>query len=159
MMLLLDTQIADELEGFSDFLPSAEQLQYWASAALDGRTEFQQPELTIRLVAEAESQALNSEYRGKDYPTNVLSFPFEVPPEVPLELLGDLIICAQVVQREAVEQGKTAEAHWAHMVVHGCLHLLGYDHIKDDEADIMENLERRIMATLGFSDPYPDEAP
>ena len=159
MMLLLDTQIADELEGFSDFLPSEEQLQRWASAALDGRTEFQQPELTIRLVAEAESQALNSEYRGKDYPTNVLSFPFEVPPEVPLELLGDLIICAQVVQREAVEQGKTAEAHWAHMVVHGCLHLLGYDHIKDDEADIMENLERRIMATLGFSDPYPDEAP
>ncbi len=78
---------------------------------------------------------------------------------MPIELLGDLIVCAQVVQQESIEQNKPAEAHWAHMVVHGCLHLLGYDHIKDDEADVMEDLERQIMAGLGFSDPYPDEAP
>jgi len=159
MNLLLDVQIADELEGFSAFLPSVEQLHHWASAALSGRTDFAEPELTIRLVAEDESQELNSEYRGKDKPTNVLSFPFEAPPQVPIELLGDLIVCAQVVQQESIEQNKPAEAHWAHMVVHGCLHLLGYDHIKDDEADVMEDLERQIMAGLGFSDPYPDEAP
>jgi len=157
MNLLLDMQLAEELDDFTDFLPSEKQLQRWAEAALSGCTEYEEPELTIRLVAEEESQQLNSEYRGKDKPTNVLSFPFEAPPEVPLELLGDLIICAQVVQNEAVEQGKTPDAHWAHMVVHGCLHLLGYDHIKDDEAEIMENLERQILATLGYQDPYLDE--
>ncbi len=157
MNLLLDVQIADELDGWSDYLPSDDDLQRWSMAALQGRTEFAEPELTIRLVHNDESQELNSEYRGKDKPTNVLSFPFEAPPEVPIELLGDLIICAPVVQAEAQEQSKTPQAHWAHMVVHGCLHLLGYDHIKDDEAEIMENLERHIMASLGFSDPYSDD--
>ncbi len=159
MNLIMDMQLAEELDDFSSFLPSEEQLTLWASTALQGRTEFDEPELTIRLVAEEESQELNHEYRGKDKPTNVLSFPFEAPPEVPIELLGDLIICAQVVQDESIEQGKTAEAHWAHMVVHGCLHLLGYDHIKDDEAEIMEDLERQILATLGYPDPYLDETP
>ncbi|WP_430459935.1 rRNA maturation RNase YbeY [Thalassolituus sp. LLYu03] len=158
MNLMLDVQIAEELEGFDTYLPSEEQLALWAERALEGRTEFAEPELTIRLVAEEESHELNFEYRGKDKPTNVLSFPFEAPPEVPIELLGDLIICAQVVQQEAVEQGKTDEAHWAHMVVHGCLHLLGYDHINDDEAEVMESLERDILAKLGFPDPYLDEA-
>ena len=157
MNLLLDVQIADELEGWTAYLPSDDDLQRWATAALQGRTAFAEPELTIRLVHNDESQELNSEYRGKDKPTNVLSFPFEAPPEVPIELLGDLIICAPVVQTEALEQNKTAPAHWAHMVVHGCLHLLGYDHIKDDEAEIMEDLERQIMAALGFSDPYSDD--
>jgi len=159
MNLMLDMQLAEELDDFSAFLPTEEQLALWATTALQGRTEFGEPELTIRLVAEEESQELNHEYRGKDKPTNVLSFPFEAPPEVPIELLGDLIICAQVVQDESIEQGKTAEAHWAHMVVHGCLHLLGYDHIKDDEAEIMEDLERQILATLGYPDPYLDETP
>lgn len=159
MNLLLDVQIADELEGYAVFLPSEEQLQLWAERALSERTEFAEPELTIRLVAEAESQELNSTYRGKDKPTNVLSFPFEAPPEVPIELLGDLIICAQVVQAESHEQNKQADAHWAHMVIHGCLHLLGYDHINDDDAEIMEGIERQILATLGYSDPYLDEAP
>ena len=157
MNLLLDVQIADELEGWSAYLPTDDELQHWATAALQERTEFTEPELTIRLVHNDESQELNSEYRGKDKPTNVLSFPFDAPPEVPIELLGDLIICAPVVQAEASEQGKTPQAHWAHMVVHGCLHLLGYDHIKDDEAETMENLERQIMAALGFSDPYSDD--
>tara|TARA_B100001109_G_scaffold254581_2_gene254738 strand:- start:113226 stop:113705 length:480 start_codon:yes stop_codon:yes gene_type:complete len=157
MKLLLDVQQAEALDDFSDFLPTEDQLQQWADVALTERTEFEEPELTIRLVAEEESRQLNSEYRGKDNPTNVLSFPFDAPPEVPLELLGDLIICAQVVRQEAIEQGKSADAHWAHMVVHGCLHLLGYDHIKDDEAEEMENLERQILATLGYPDPYLDE--
>lgn len=157
MNLLLDVQIADELEGWSAYLPTDDELQQWATAALQERTEFAEPELTIRLVHNDESQELNRDYRGKDKPTNVLSFPFDAPPEVPIELLGDLIICAPVVQAEASEQGKTPQAHWAHMVVHGCLHLLGYDHIKDDEAETMENLERQIMAALGFSDPYSDD--
>lgn len=157
MNLLLDVQIADELEGWAAYLPTDDELQQWATAALQERTEFAEPELTIRLVHNEESQELNRDYRGKDKPTNVLSFPFDAPPEVPIELLGDLIICAPVVQTEASEQGKTPQAHWAHMVVHGCLHLLGYDHIKDDEAETMENLERQIMAALGFSDPYSDD--
>src|SRR5690554_1667652 len=157
MNLLLDVQLAEELEAWSDYLPSEDKLQQWATAALLDRTEFDEPELTIRLVESDESQELNCEYRGKDKPTNVLSFPFEIPAGIPIQLLGDLVICAPVVHQEAQQQSKTPEAHWAHMVVHGCLHLLGYDHIKDDEAEIMEDLERQIMATLGFSDPYLDD--
>ena len=90
-------------------------------------------------------------------PTNVLSFPFEAPPGIELPLLGDLIICRQVVEQEAEEQGKTVEAHWAHMVVHGTLHLLGYDHIEDEEAEEMEALEAEIMLALGYPDPYISE--
>ncbi|HCG78170.1 MAG TPA: rRNA maturation RNase YbeY [Oceanospirillales bacterium] len=153
MNLLLDVQLAESIEHL-DTLPTEEQLTLWASTALKGRTEFEEPELTIRLTDEEESQALNSEYRGKDKPTNVLSFPFEMPPGIPLELLGDLIICVSVVEQEAQEQAKTTEAHWAHMVIHGCLHLLGYDHIKDDEAEEMEALERDLLASLGYPDPY-----
>ncbi|MEK9765353.1 MAG: rRNA maturation RNase YbeY [Thalassolituus sp.] len=155
MNLYVDVQIADEVADHNG-LPSEEQLTLWAEAALAGRTSFAEPELTIRLTDEEESQELNNEYRGKDKPTNVLSFPFEAPPEVPIELLGDLIICVAVVEREAQEQNKTSEAHWAHMVIHGCLHLLGYDHIKDDEAEEMEALERTILASLGYPDPYLD---
>ncbi|WP_221799194.1 rRNA maturation RNase YbeY [Oceanobacter mangrovi] len=158
MEVFLDIQIADELEQYQS-LPTDEQLQLWVESALADRCPFDEPELTVRLSAEAEIQELNRDYRGKDYATNVLSFPFEAPPEVPLPLLGDLIICAQVVDREAAEQGKSSEAHWAHMVVHGCLHLLGYDHINDDEAEEMEGLEREILARLGYEDPYQDEAP
>lgn len=153
MNLLLDVQLAESIEHLNT-LPTEEQLTLWASTALLGRTEFEEPELTIRLTDEEESQALNSEYRGKDKPTNVLSFPFEMPPGIPLELLGDLIICVGVVEQEAQEQAKTIEAHWAHMVIHGCLHLLGYDHIKDDEAEEMEALERDLLASLGYPDPY-----
>ena len=156
MNLLLDVQLAESIEHL-DTLPTEEQLTLWASTALKGRTEFEEPELTIRLTDEEESQALNSEYRGKDKPTNVLSFPFEMPPGIPLELLGDLIICVSVVEQEAQEQAKTTEAHGAHMVIHGCLHLLGYDHIKDDEAEEMEALERDLLASLGYPDPYAAE--
>ncbi|MCH2040617.1 MAG: rRNA maturation RNase YbeY [Saccharospirillaceae bacterium] len=154
--LFVDVQIADDI-GDHHKLPSAETLTAWADAAISGRCQLEDPELTIRLVDNPESQQLNSEYRGKDKPTNVLSFPFEAPPEVPIPLLGDLIIAVPVVEQEAIEQNKTSEAHWAHMVVHGCLHLLGYDHIKDDEAEAMESLERTILAQLGFGDPYSEE--
>jgi probable rRNA maturation factor len=99
---------------------------------------------------------LNQHYRGKPGPTNVLSFPADLPESLQLPLLGDIVICAPVVAREAVEQGKPAAAHWAHMAVHGALHLLGYDHICETEATEMEDLETAILATLGFPCPYPD---
>ncbi len=147
--VMIDLQIASENP---HDLPSAAQIQQWASAAV--RAEKTEPEITVRIVDEAESHELNLTYRGKDRPTNVLSFPFECPPEVALPLLGDLVICRQVVEREAQEQGKPLIAHWAHMVVHGSLHLLGYDHIDDAEAEEMERLETEIMRSLGFADPY-----
>ncbi|HHF7319285.1 TPA: rRNA maturation RNase YbeY [Haemophilus influenzae] len=147
--ILVDLQIATEnIEG----LPTEEQIVQWATAAV--QPEGNEVEMTVRIVDEAESHELNLTYRGKDRPTNVLSFPFECPDEVELPLLGDLVICRQVVEREAVEQDKPLMAHWAHMVVHGSLHLLGYDHIEDDEAEEMESLETQIMQGLGFDDPY-----
>ncbi|HHE9972192.1 TPA: rRNA maturation RNase YbeY [Haemophilus influenzae 10810] len=147
--VLVDLQIATEnIEG----LPTEEQIVQWATGAV--QPEGNEVEMTVRIVDEAESHELNLTYRGKDRPTNVLSFPFECPDEVELPLLGDLIICRQVVEREAAEQEKPLMAHWAHMVVHGCLHLLGYDHIEDDEAEEMESLETQIMQGLGFDDPY-----
>ncbi|EGT77378.1 rRNA maturation RNase YbeY [Haemophilus haemolyticus] len=147
--IFVDLQIATEnIEG----LPTEEQIVQWATAAV--QPEGDEVEMTVRIVDEAESHELNLTYRGKDRPTNVLSFPFECPDEVELPLLGDLVICRQVVEREAAEQEKPLIAHWAHMVVHGCLHLLGYDHIEDDEAEEMESLETQIMQGLGFDDPY-----
>ncbi len=122
------------------------QFQTWLNAVIP---QFQEEsEVTIRVVDTAESHSLNLTYRGKDKPTNVLSFPFEVPPGMEMSLLGDLVICRQVVEKEAQEQGKPLEAHWAHMVVHGSLHLLGYDHIEDDEAEEMEAIETEIMLAL-----------
>jgi probable rRNA maturation factor len=150
----LDVQLAVEKE---NDLPTEDQLHTWASMALVTRTEHEEPELTIRIVDEEESQELNNEYRGKDKPTNVLSFPFEAPAHVPIPLLGDLVVCKQVVEREAIEQDKTLTAHWAHMIVHGCLHLLGYDHIEDGEAEEMEGIERVVMNDLGFEDPYKND--
>ncbi|KKZ54352.1 metal-binding heat shock protein [Haemophilus haemolyticus] len=147
--IFVDLQIATEnIEG----LPTEEQIVQWATAAV--QPEGDEVEMTVRIVDDAESHELNLAYRGKDRPTNVLSFPFECPDEVELPLLGDLVICRQVVEREAAEQEKPLMAHWAHMVVHGCLHLLGYDHIEDDEAEEMESLETQIMQGLGFDDPY-----
>ena len=150
--MIIDLQIACEQE---TGLPTAEQIEQWATAAVQPQSD--EVEMTVRIVDEAESHALNLNYRGKDRPTNVLSFPFECPDEVELPLLGDLVICRQVVEREAQEQDKSLMAHWAHMVVHGSLHLLGYDHIEDDEAEKMESLETQIMTGLGFADPYLSE--
>jgi len=133
-------------------LPAEADFRRWVLAALEG---IDGPvELVIRLVDEEESRELNHRYRGRDKPTNVLSFTFEVPPGVEAAHLGDLVICAPVVIKEAQEQHKHAGAHWAHMVVHGVLHLRGYDHQDEAAAEAMEQLEREILSGLGIGDPY-----
>lgn len=137
-------------------LPTARLLRTWASAALQTPSS-ERRELTIRIVDEAESAALNRRYRGRDAPTNVLAFPFAPPPGLPTgaeALLGDLVICAPLVAREAAEQGKTTTAHWAHLVVHGTLHLQGFDHQDAAAAARMEALETQILEQLGFATPY-----
>ena len=135
-------------------VPAAASFRRWVEAALRGAKRRKATELSIRIVDTDEGRMLNREYRGKDYATNVLSFPVELPPGVTLPLIGDLAICAPVVAREATEQGKAARDHWAHMTIHGVLHLLGYDHIEDAEAEAMEALETRILAGLGIANPY-----
>jgi len=138
-------------------VPSSASFRQWVEAALRGAKRRKAAELSIRIVDAKEGRTLNRGYRGKDYATNVLSFPVELPPGVKLPLIGDLVICAPVVAREAAEQDKPVRNHWAHMTVHGVLHLLGYDHIEDAEAEEMEALEARILASLGIDDPYAAE--
>ncbi len=133
-------------------IPSATSFRRWVAAACQGR--IRKADLAIRLVDEREGLCLNRHYRGKDYATNVLSFPAELPEGVTLPLLGDLVICAPVVAREARKQGKLPVAHYAHLTVHGVLHLLGLDHDNAREAEVMEQLERDILARLGYDDPY-----
>ncbi|HEV7164553.1 MAG TPA: rRNA maturation RNase YbeY [Gammaproteobacteria bacterium] len=133
-------------------VPAEADLRRWVDAALAGRRA--EAELSIRIVDEVEGAALNATYRHKQGATNVLSFAAELPAGVPLPMLGDLVICAPVVVREAREQGKPAEAHWAHLVVHGCLHLLDFDHETEIQAAEMESLERNILAGMGYPDPY-----
>ncbi|KGI78645.1 rRNA maturation RNase YbeY [Oleiagrimonas soli] len=135
-------------------VPAPSSFRAWVAAALRGARRRKPAELSIRIVDADEGRALNAAYRDKDYATNVLSFPAELPPGIDLPLIGDLVICAPVVTREATEQDKPAREHWAHMTVHGVLHLLGYDHIEDAEAERMEALETRILAGLGIDDPY-----
>jgi probable rRNA maturation factor len=145
---IIDLQIVCEAPN----IPTMAQFNRWVAIALP--TEKRHWELTIRVVEPAESQALNAAYRGLNRPTNVLSFASDLPDFVDETLLGDLVICASIVEQEALEQQKFAEAHWAHIIVHGTLHLLGYDHIEDADADEMEALETLILANLGFPDPY-----
>ncbi len=132
--------------------PDLTQFQSWAEAALQEVDE--DCELSIRIVDTGESQQLNRDYRGKDKPTNVLSFPFESPVPLQPKLLGDLVICAPVVASEAAQQGKPELQHWAHLTVHGCLHLLGYDHISDDDATQMEAKEINILRQFNIENPY-----
>ena len=139
--LNLSVQYACNREG----LPLRADFVRWARAALVGGGE-----VTIRLVDAEEGQALNKEYRGKDYATNVLSFPYDTEPVV----VGDLVICPSVVEREAAEQKKALAAHYAHLTVHGMLHLQGWDHDNDDDAEAMENEEKEILAAMGYPDPY-----
>lgn len=151
-MLELDLQLASQASG----LPSEADFRLWCERALTpDKTDV---ELTIRIVDEDEGRELNCTWRHKDYATNVLSFPADIPAgllDVPL--LGDLVICAPVVAREAREQHKAQDAHWAHLVIHGCLHLLGYDHESDAEAEKMETLETALLQQLGYSDPYDEK--
>lgn len=152
--LELDLQLASE----DDDVPEPGRFEQWILAALDlaqfNANDDLPIEITIRIVDSDESRRLNNTYRQKDKPTNVLSFPFDTPDEVPLQLLGDLVICAPVVRQEAQEQQKSLESHWAHMAIHGTLHLLGFDHMEEADASEMETLETRIMASQGYSDPY-----
>ena len=139
-------------------LPAAVSFRKWITAALDGR--IREADLAVRLVGNKEGRALNRHYRGKDYATNVLSFPADIadgvimPKGVKMPLLGDLVLCAPVIAREAKEQKKPLAAHYAHLTVHGALHLLGWDHEDAREAECMEQLEREILAGLGLPDPY-----
>jgi len=168
MTVKMDIQIADDISESIEEPPPSSQLLAWAQAAWQGDL-CAEPELSLRIVSAVESQQLNNDYRGKNTPTNVLSFPMEMDEELLLVLegenveedegfstsmLGDLAICAEVVELEAKQQNKTLEAHWAHMLVHGVLHLQGYDHIENDQAEEMETLETSIMQELGFADPY-----
>ena len=137
-------------------LPAANSFRKWVAAALDGR--IREADLAVRLVDAREGRSLNRHYRGKDYATNVLSFPAELPEGLPegvtFPLLGDLVLCAPVVAREAREQRKSLAAHYAHLTVHGALHLLGWNHEDEREAECMEALEREILAGMGIDDPY-----
>ncbi|MFK7795563.1 MAG: rRNA maturation RNase YbeY [Gammaproteobacteria bacterium] len=145
-MIKVEVQFAASAED----IPSEETLQYWGSQI---ENDMEQ-EVALRIVDEAEMIQLNEQYRKKSGPTNVLSFPAELPEGVDLSFMGDIIICAPVVAKEAAEQGKTLDSHWAHMVAHGILHLQGFDHIDEAEAEQMEGLEIKIMQQLGFANPY-----
>jgi len=155
-------------------IPDLSTLELWANSALQKNDDAKVPlSVVIRIVDEAESAELNNDFRGKDYATNVLSFPFEKPSVELLEEygidpaqleelddnhLGDLVICEPVLQKEAIQQNKSLEQHWAHLLVHGVLHLQGYDHISDQEAEIMETLEVEILGKLGFENPYNENS-
>ncbi|MDO6386101.1 rRNA maturation RNase YbeY [Uliginosibacterium sp. 31-12] len=132
----------------AEALPERSQLRGWIRAAEPGAAQ-----LTVRFVDREEGRGLNAEYRGKDYATNVLSFPYEQEPI----LTGDLVLCWPVVVEEAAAQGKPVEAHCAHLIVHGVLHLQGWEHEEDAEAEEMEQEERTILAELGYPDPYANE--
>lgn len=141
-------------------LPTSKEFKTWIGIALEVAGFKKHCEIAIRLVDEAESHALNLQYRGKDKATNVLSFESELPSEVldalKREPLGDMVICVPVVLEEAEIQQKTATAHWAHLTIHGTLHLLGFDHIEDDEALEMESLEVLALQHLGYANPYEE---
>jgi probable rRNA maturation factor len=132
--------------------PDQGQIQRWVDAALEGFG--QDAEIVVRIVDEQESAELNEQYRHKPGPTNILSFPVEVPESIELNLLGDLVVCAPVLEKEALEQHKALIDHWAHIIVHGVLHLLGYDHIDETQAELMESKEITILNTLNIENPY-----
>mgnify|MGYP001550281335 CR=1 FL=1 len=147
-----ESSVAVQYAVSAEGVPPEDTLREWAMQALPN--DRKGAEVTIRVVDEAEITALNREYRGKEGATNVLSFPYEAMPGIETALLGDVVICAPVVAMESVAQQKPLEAHWAHMVVHGMLHLLGYDHQKDSEARDMEDRETQLLARLGYANPY-----
>jgi probable rRNA maturation factor len=148
MDLTVDLQVVSEDED----RPPPASFHSWVSAAIGNR--LQEAELTIRIVDEAEITQLNADYRDKNTATNILSFPADLPEHIELPLLGDLVICASVIEQEAHEQHKNIQDHWAHIVIHGTLHLLGYDHIEDVDAATMEALEIELLSNFNISNPY-----
>ena len=148
MTLIVDIQMASA----SEEAPDPQSIERWIGAAIGDQRES--TELSVRIVDAEEGQALNEQFRGSTGATNVLSFPFENESPQPLPLIGDIVICAPVVAKEAREQNKALNAHWAHMMIHGVLHLLGYDHQNENDANLMESLETEIMQGLGFPPPY-----
>jgi len=155
------SNIAFEDTSGAEGVPAKSQIGQWVNRVLiDQQDGSNFPDVNIQVVDEASISELNETYRHKSGPTNVLSFPFEAPPGLPEEeaeaLLGDIVICAQVVCREAEEQNKILQAHWAHIVVHGVLHLLGFDHLNDEEAEEMESLEIQLLSELAFPNPYQE---
>jgi probable rRNA maturation factor len=154
-VIAIDIQMASTV----DSVPDENAIQAWLDDVVSSAGDGTRREISVRIVDEEEARALNNQYRQQDKATNVLSFPavgadeVGLPPELS-QALGDIVICGPVVEREAVEQNKEIASHWAHLLVHGALHLLGYDHETDEEADVMEKLETRILATRGIADPY-----
>ena len=149
---LVDIQLVDD----SAKTPDAQQIRGWVAAVFT-ILERSPLALTVRVVGEEEMTKLNQRHRGRNQPTNVLSFPIEPLPGICTDLLGDIVVCGPVVDREAAIQHKSPMGHWAHMVVHGMLHLFGYDHESDQEATAMETLEKSVLKGLGYSDPYQGE--
>jgi probable rRNA maturation factor len=149
----VDVQIAADAAG----IPASDSIRDWVQRAVNETAPGRDVDVSVRIVDEHEMRALNRDYRDQDQPTNVLAFPAGdagfVPPGERL-LLGDIVVCATVVAGEAEEQGKPLDHHWGHMLVHGTLHLLGHDHATDRDAEVMETLERRVLASLGIADPY-----
>lgn len=151
MTIILDIQSAST----SEDAPDEQSIKRWVGAVIDSNQG--DTELSVRIVDEPEGKLLNETYRGTSGATNVLSFPFENQTPEPLPLIGDIVVCAPIVEREAQQQNKDLNAHWAHMIIHGVLHLLGYDHERDSDAAIMETLETEILQKLGFPHPYAHE--
>ncbi|MDM8560265.1 rRNA maturation RNase YbeY [Candidatus Parabeggiatoa sp. HSG14] len=163
----MDVEVDVQHASNEPHLPDKGMLTRWVNAALQcqiplnletPKSKLQNPksvELTIRIVDETEARQLNEQWRQRPYPTNVLSFPFECPPGIEdIALLGDIVVCAPLLASEAIEQHKPLHAHWAHLIIHGTLHLLGYDHIDSDQASAMESLEICILHNLGYPNPY-----
>ena len=155
MPVVVEMSVSENLDTEDEDIPDKASVQHWAEQAC----QCEDPVVTsVQVVSNDEMRELNKTWRGKDRPTNVLSFPMQSPEEVDLKILGDLALCASVIKAEARQQHKPLQAHWAHMVVHGMLHLQGYDHINEQEADEMEALEIRILDRLGFDNPYLEPA-
>lgn len=153
MNVSVDIEIATD----GDDPPEPDSIKRWLHAVLERELPADDPrevEISVRVVDREESHTLNKRYRHKDAPTNVLSFPSDLPSDLPFRHLGDIVLCAPVIGDEAREQGKAVDDHWAHMLVHGALHLLGYDHIDEVDATVMESLEVEILSQFGVADPY-----